>query len=268
MENIDILTVINQKNKKEILNLIKENGKFKTLSLFAQTLDKRAYVTLDSNGNLKRKEGNMILPVFAFFNDPEILADSIIKYSDLKERQILDKIERFSNIDIEKIKENLIKTVFNGNIDFAKKYGKELFLRDRKAFFSLLGTFVTIGNSNSLKGLFLVAFNKLMEECEYEGNIFYLLISYITKFRDNTSNYENCQIKTYQADDIKKMILNNKDVLNSTLGLGILSNLYIVKNFDIPNKEKILSKLAFEIENYQSLMPLSEEQKQILELFL
>ena len=268
MENLDILTMVNRNEKNEILNLIQEDGKLKTLSLFAQILDKRAYVTIDSNGNLKRKEGSMILPIFAFFNDNEFLADSILKYADLKERQILDKIERFSNIDMDKVKENLMKTMFNGNIDFAKKYGKELFLRDKEAFFNLLGSFVTIGNSDSLKGLFLVAFDKLMEECEYEGNVFYLLMAYITKFRDNTSNYENSQIGEYKPEDIKKMIIDKKEVLNSTLGLGILANLRIVEKFNLPNRAKILSKLAFEIENYQNLMPLSEEQKQILELFL
>ena len=87
-----------------------------------------------------------------------------------------------------------MKTMFNGSIDFAKKYAKELFLRDKKEFFRLMATFVTIGNSESLKSLNMIAFERLMEENDYNGNILYLFIAYLTKYRDNTNNYENIKI--------------------------------------------------------------------------
>lgn len=268
MKNLDILTIINKKDEGEVIELINSYGKVKTLSSFAEVLDKRAYLTIDKEGNLKRKSANMALPIFAFFDDHKTLIQGIFDSANLKERQILDKIDRFSNVDMDKIKDNLIKTIFNGNLDFAKKYGKELFLRDREAFYNLLATFVTIGNSDSLKGLFLISYEKLMENIEYDGNIFFLFMAYITKFRDNTSAYETCENGKYSAKDLKKQLADNKDLLYSKLGLGILTNLYLVEKYNLTNEEKILAKLAFEINNYQELAPLSDEEKQILEFFL
>ena len=164
MKDLDIITTMNERNKNVIIEQIKAEGKIKAFSTYAEILDKRAYLTMDAEGNLKRKETSIILPIFAFFDDEEILAESILKYGDIKERQILEKIDRFSNIEVAKVKENLMKTMFNGSIDFAKKYAKELFLRDKKEFFRLMATFVTIGNSESLKSLNMIAFERLMEE--------------------------------------------------------------------------------------------------------
>lgn len=268
MKNFDILTLINENDKNTITEMIEKEGKFKTLSSFSQILDKRAYVTIDTLGNIKRKNGSMALPMFAFFDESSVLADVILKYSDLKERQIIDKIERFSNTDTKKVRENLVKTIFNGNLDFAKKYGKELFMRDRNDFYNLIATFVVIGNSSSLKSLFLLAFKKIMENMEYDGNIFFLFISFITKYRDNTSYYEACNNDNYTVETIKNLLKENENVLNSTLGLGILCNLNIIENFDIPNKDKVLSKIAFEIKSYESLTELSQEEQQLLKLFL
>ena len=124
MKNFDILTLINENDKNTITEMIEKEGKFKTLSSFSQILDKRAYVTIDTLGNIKRKNGSMALPMFAFFDESSVLADVILKYSDLKERQIIDKIERFSNTDTKKVRENLVKTIFNGNLDFAKNMEK------------------------------------------------------------------------------------------------------------------------------------------------
>ena len=45
----------------------------------------------------------------------------------------ISDINRLSNIEVSKLKEKLMKTLVNGNLDFSKKYGKELFLRDREA---------------------------------------------------------------------------------------------------------------------------------------
>lgn len=266
MENIDILTIINEKDYEFLTNLIKKEGKTAVLSKFANVLDKRAFVTINADGELKRKEGSITLPFFAYNDNPQDLAKNILKYSDLKEKQNFDKIERFSNLDIEKVKKNLIKTIMNGNLDFAKKYGKELFLRDRKEFFNLVATFVTIGNSDSLKGLFLLGLEKLM--VEFDNNIFTLFISYITKYRDSTDVYECCEVSNLTTKELKELLLKDISLLNSKLGLGIITNLYILDNFKVKNKSKVINKLTFEIKNHYIPKPLSNEEKQILTIFL
>ena len=42
MSNDKILTIIKEKNKNEIINMIKTDGKIKKHSIFAEVLDKRA----------------------------------------------------------------------------------------------------------------------------------------------------------------------------------------------------------------------------------
>lgn len=273
MKDLDIITTMNERNKNVIIEQIKAEGKIKALSTYAEILDKRAYLTMDVEGNLKRKETSIILPIFAFFDDEEILAENILKYGDIKERQILEKIDRFSNIEVAKVKENLMKTIFNGSIDFAKKYAKELFLRDKKEFFRLMATFVTIGNSESLKSLNMIAFERLMEENDYNGNILYLFIAYLTKYRDNTNNYENIKVdvkekKNITVKELEEKVLENEELLNSKLGLGIISTLDILRRYNIPNERIVLKKLVLEIEGYTSLQPLNDEEKEILKFFV
>lgn len=273
MKDLDIITTMNERNKNVIIEQIKAEGKIKALSTYAEILDKRAYLTMDVEGNLKRKETSIILPIFAFFDDEEILAENILKYGDIKERQILEKIDRFSNIEVAKVKENLMKTIFNGSIDFAKKYAKELFLRDKKEFFRLMATFVTIGNSESLKSLNMIAFERLMEENDYNGNILYLFIAYLTKYRDNTNNYENIKVdvkekKNITVKELEEKVLENEELLNSKLGLGIMSTLDILRRYNIPNERIVLKKLVLEIEGYTSLQPLNDEEKEILKFFV
>lgn len=76
---------------------------------------------------LKWNELDFILPIFAFSNDLDYLADSIINFSDLKEREKISAIYRFSNIEIPKLKEKLMKTLANGNLDFQKDMERNFF---------------------------------------------------------------------------------------------------------------------------------------------
>ena len=169
----DMLNIIKEKKASELFNLLESQGKIEVLSECAQFLDKRAYITIDTNGNLKRKKGSIALPVIAFLNDNNLFVEELLYSCDIKERQNLDKIERYSSLDIEKVKTNYIKTLFNGNLEFAKRYGKELFLRDRKEFFKISSNFALIG-TNNIKPLMVLALNKLMSE--YNENIFYIFI--------------------------------------------------------------------------------------------
>lgn len=261
----DMLNIIKEKKASELFNLLESQGKIEVLSECAQFLDKRAYITIDTNGNLKRKKGSIALPVIAFLNDNNLFVEELLYSCDIKERQNLDKIERYSSLDIEKVKTNYIKTLFNGNLEFAKRYGKELFLRDRKEFFKISSNFALIG-ANNIKPLMVLALNKLMSE--YNENIFYIFIQYMVKFRDNTEIYEKVSEYEGEAKEIKEILKSNKNLLESLEGLEILSSLKLVENIDISNKKKVLGKLKYMIENIKDYTSLREVEKKLLESFL
>lgn len=270
MSNDKILTIIKEKNKNEIINMLKTNGKIKTLSFFAEVLNKRAYFTLDSEGTIKRKKLNYIIPIFAFSDDFNYLADSIINFSDLKEREKISDINRLSNIEVSKLKEKLMKTLVNGNLDFSKKYGKELFLRDREEFYKIVLEFSFLGDMKSLKPLLILSFKKLFENAEYEENVFFLLISYLTKYRDNFYFYENCEKddNIVEVKNLKESIILNKNLLESMEGLEVLSTLKALEMYDFKNFDKFLSKINDEIRMLKSLTVLDETAKKLSAAFL
>lgn len=263
----DMLNILKGKEEKKLGTLLKEYGKIRVLSEIAQFLDKRAYITIDISGNLKRKKANLTLPIFAFFNDDTLLKQEILNSCDIKERQKFDKIERFSSLDIEKVKLNFIKTLFNGNLEFSKKYGKELFLRANSDFFKIVSNFSLIGDSTNIKPLMVLALKKLMKD-NYDENIFHLFISYMTKYRDNTAIYENVQEYTGDTESLRKSLKENTQLLNSFEGLGILSALKLIDEIRVDNKSQALGKIKFEIENIKKYTPLNEVEKDLLKIFL
>ena len=270
MSNDRLLTIIKEKNKSEIIQMLETDGKIKTLSFFAEVLDKRSYFTLDSEGEIKRKELNFILPIFAFSGDFDYLADSVINFSDLREREKISSINRFSNIEIPKLKEKLMKTLSNGNLDFSKRYGKELFLRDREEFYKTVLEFSLLGDAKSLKPLLVISFKKLFENKEYEENVFFLLISYLTKYRDNFYFYENCEKddSIVELEKLKESVIFNKELLESKEGLEILSTLKALEMYNFKNFDKYLSKIAVEIRMLKNLTALDETTKKLSAAFL
>lgn len=266
MEQSKMLEMLKCKDEAGILEFLDVNGKLMTLSYSAEFLNKRAYLTIDTAGNIKRKRGSMALPIFAFLNDKNSLVKELLNSSDSKERQKIDKIERFSSMEIEKVKSNLIKTLFNGNLEFSKKYGKELFLRDRESFFKIVSNFALIGNLNSLKPLFVLSIKKLLTE--YDENIFYNFISYMTKYRDDLSTYEEADIPSKSLEELKKIVKTDEKLLNSIEGLGVLSSIKVLEEIDVDNREKVIRKLEVEIEKCRNYTQLSENESKLLEFFL
>lgn len=264
-----MLTVIKNKDKESIINMIETEGKIETLSAFAEVLDRRAYFTVNSQGDIKRKEINLAIPVFAFSEEVELLAQTIIELSDLKERNKISTINRFSNLEVTKLKENLMKTMVNGNLEFSKKYGKELFLRNRDEFFKTTTQFALMGNMKSLKPLMVLAFKKLMENREYNENIFYLMIAFLTKYRDEFSFYESIQYENIESiENIKEIIINNIELLKSREGLEALSSLAAIEILGTEKKDKFLFKIKKELEGIKKFTPLSQTEKHLLSFLL
>ena len=204
---------LREKNLEKAIELIKEKGKFTILSEYSSFFDMRTYFKVNEDGDINQKSYNPIILLYLFCDDEKNLAEYLFKYSYPEEKQNIKKIDRASNLDIETLKKNLMKTLVNSHLDFSKTFAKELFLRDKKSFFETAYNFSLMGNPKDLKLFFVYALEEIFSKINYDENIFYIIITYLTKFRDDYSIYMevngnnlNFDMKNYSDD--KKIYLN------------------------------------------------------------
>ena len=202
---------LREKNLEKAIELIKEKGKFAILSEYSTFFDMRTYFKVNEDGDITQKSYNPITLLYLFCDDEKKLAEYLFKYSYTEEKQNIKKIDRASNLDIETLKKNLMKTLTNSNLDFSKIFAKELFLRDRKAFFETMYNFALMGNPKDLKLFFVYTLEEIFSKIAYDENIFYTIIAYLTKSRDDYSTYMETSnisfdIETYSDD--KKIYIN------------------------------------------------------------
>ena len=180
---------LREKNLEKAIELIKEKGKFAVLSEYSAFFDMRTYFKVNEDGDIFQKSYNPITLLYLFCDNEKNLAEYLFKYSYPEEKQNIKKIDRASNLDIETLKINLMKTLVNSYLDFSKTFAKELFLRDKKAFFETMYNFALMGNPKDLKLFFVYALEEIFSKIAYDENIFYIIIAYLTKFRDDYSIY-------------------------------------------------------------------------------
>ena len=202
---------LREKNLEKAIELIKEKGKFTILSEYSTFFDMRTYCKVNEDGDIFQKSYNPITLLYLFCDNEKNLAEYLFKYSYPEEKQNIKKIDRASNLDIETLKKNLMKTLTNSNLDFSKIFAKELFLRDKKAFFETMYNFALMGNPKDLKLFFVYTLEEIFSKIAYDENIFYTIIAYLTKFRDDYSTYMETSnisfdIETYSDD--KKIYIN------------------------------------------------------------
>ena len=196
---------LREKNLEKAIELIKEKGKFTILSEYSTFFDMRTYFKVNEDGDIFQKSYNPITLLYLFCNNEKNLAEYLFKYSYPEEKQNIKKIDRASNLDIETLKKNLMKTLVNSHLDFSKTFAKELFLRDKKAFFETMYNFSLMGNPKDLKLFFVYALEEIFSIINYDENIFYIIIAYLTKFRDDYSIYMEASnisfdMETYSDD--------------------------------------------------------------------
>ena len=211
---------LREKNLEKTIELIKEKGKFTILSEYSSFFDMRTYFKVNEDGDVSQKSHNPITLLYLFCDDEENLAEYLFKYSYPEEKQNIKKIDRASNLDIETLKRNLMKTLVNSHLDFSKTFAKELFLRDKKSFFETAYNFSLMGNPKDLKLFFVYALEEIFSKINYDENILYIIIAYLTKFRDDYSIYMevdgnnlNFDMKNY-SDDKKIYLKIFEKVLN------------------------------------------------------
>ena len=203
---------LREKNLEKAIELIKEKGKFTILSEYSSFFDMRTYFKVNEDGDISQKTYNPITLLYLFCDDEKNSAEYLFKYSYPEEKQNIKKIDRASNLDIETLKKNLMKTLINSHLDFSKTFAKELFLRDKKSFFEVMYNFSLMGNPKDLKLFFVYALEEIFSIINYDENIFYIIIAYLTKFRDDYSTYMEASnisfdvAETYSDD--KKIYIN------------------------------------------------------------
>lgn len=204
---------LREKNLEKAIELIKEKGKFTILSEYSTFFDMRTYFKVNEDGDIFQKSYNPITLLYLFCDDEKNLAEYLFKYSYPEEKQNIKKIDRTSNLDIETLKKNLMKTLVNSHLDFSKTFAKELFLRDKKSFFEVMYSFSLMGNPKDLKLFFVYALEEIFSQINYNENIFYTIIAYLTKFKDDYSTYmevdeNNLNFDSSNYSDDKKIYIN------------------------------------------------------------
>ena len=204
---------LREKNLEKAIELIKEKGKFTILSEYSTFFDMRTYFKVNEDGDIFQKSYNPITLLYLFCDDEKNLAEYLFKYSYPEEKQNIKKIDRTSNLDIETLKKNLMKTLVNSHLDFSKTFAKELFLRDKKSFFEVMYSFSLMGNPKDLKLFFVYTLEEIFSKINYDENIFYIIIAYLTKFRDDYSTYmevaeNNLSLDNSNYSDDKKFYIN------------------------------------------------------------
>ncbi|MGL5001097.1 MAG: hypothetical protein ACRC6J_05185 [Cetobacterium sp.] len=200
----------------------------------AEVLDKRAYLTIDVDGVIKRKSMNYTIPAMVFCKDEDVFTTTLEKECNKIEREKEKKIDRLSNVSVEKLKDNFVKLVIKGEIEFSKRYGKELALRDSEEFIKTLFNLSLMDNPQFNKPLMALSMKEVLNSVGWIDEIGYLIISYFTKQRYDLSFLENAA----EIDTIS-------EVLNDDLSLASYKK--VLEAFDYKNEKKYKYILNTEI---------------------
>lgn len=183
----------------------------------SEFLDKRAYVTIDSDGVISRKKMNYTIPAMVFCESDKIFENTLLNEISKIEREKEKKIDRLSNLTLEKLKENLVKLVIKGEVEFAKRYAKELALRDAEEFNKILFNLALMDDVKSKKALMALAMKEILENIGWDDKIGYLVISYFTKQRYELFFLENAKEREEKSFEIPEVLdlMAYKKVLNT-----------------------------------------------------
>lgn len=206
----------------------------------ADTLDKRAYLTIDYDGVVNRKKMNFSIPLMVFCENDEIFERVLKEESNKIERIKEKKIERLSNIPVDKLKENFMKLVIKGELEFSKKYGKELALKDKEEFLKTLFNLSLMDNISFYKPLMALAMKEIIENIGWVDEIGYLVISYFTKQRYDLSQLEN-------------VIESESEITEISGNISLLAYKKVLESYTYKNEKKYRAMLLNGVKNQDRL---------------
>lgn len=254
-------------NRDGLKRYMDEYGVVDTLKGVAELLDKRVYFSV--NGfNIDRKELNLALPAVAFSKNDELMLDTIHSCISPIERQHIDKIDRMSNLTVEKLAEKLEKLLIKDSLEHTMRYAKELLYRDENRFYTVLAKFALLDSIKSRKALLLSAFRKIGRK---DDELIFLLISYMVKARADYSDIEKSKNRLSDLSydnlmlDLKNGLNDSKERVQCKLGLDIVSYLnLIIETVEIDTSNKEEYKIFIQI-LLNSLNLLNEKRDEIIE---
>lgn len=216
-----------------------------------EILDKRVYFSVDSEYRIKRKKMNYIVPALIFCENENIFLKTLELESNSIEREKFKKIERLSNLSILKLQENFIKLVIKGELEFSKRYGKELALRDKNLFLETLFNLSLMDNIEFNKPLLALSMKKIMDNFGWIDEIGYLVISYFSKQKFDLNAYEqakelsemNLEIDSENISQLAyKKVLESFNYKNKNFYSYMLKNSY--KKTKEQKKNGVINKLT------------------------
>lgn len=258
--------------RESIIEYIKNyGGAEEALKSFSEVLDNRSYFTV-KNFEIFRKKMNMALPAVAYLKETNSIAQALEESIDFRERQIIEKIDRLSNMELKRVKETYEKLLYKNSFEYILRYGKELLLRSPKDFFHITYKFVLSDNPRLLKPLMLLSFEKIGR---YEDEFIILLLSYLTKNRSDFSYLEKKLVgkNVSNREEIFNYIEKKEEKIESLEGLAFVSYIRAVKRFELtvageelPGKLNSLMEIHLEeLKESSSKIMLSQIEKEILE---
>lgn len=256
MKKDDKVEFLNNKDFEQLKKMINEKGKYNILSYFSNFYDRRTYLKVNDLGDIEFRAYNPIVILFAFSNEIENLANYVFKYSYKQEKQILKKIDRMTNLTIPDLRLKLMKTLISGNLNFSKIFAKELYLRSKRDFFEVLYNFSFMGNPKHIKILYVYALEKIFSEINYDENILFVVISYLTKLRDDFSKCVEIVENKLDIESLKEKFSENID---KKIYLIICS--LIFEKYDLKNKDKFILNIA---EHFKGDFCLNEDLREVL----
>ena len=217
----------------------------------SEILDKRAYLTIDSEGVIKRKDMNLTIPAMVFCENDNLFYETLEKESDKIERVKEKKIDRLSNVSIDKLKENFVKLVIKGELEFSKKYGKELALKDKEEFFKSLFNLALMDNMDFNKPLMALAMKEIVNTVGWIDEIGYLVISYFTKQR-------------YDLKDLELAIELEEEIKEVPEILEIVAYKKVLDSYTYKNEKKYKSILLKAIKEKKGKITEEQIKREIL----
>ncbi len=239
MEVINLIEAIKDDRGEVFREMVSEEGVRKSLSSLSEIIGCRAYFTIDGEGNIGRKPMNYALPLGAFSRNQEKLGDMFFELANPVERVKHKKIERLSREDLGKLNKNFFKIVAGGNVDFAKRYAKELYMRDREGFFKKLFHYTLMEEIDSQKALMALALKELIWD-EYDDNIMNAGMTYLAAVRSDFHVYE--EVKGESGTSKEEVLAAAEDLRagKSKEELNLLAYLRVLGEYTYTNEGKFI----------------------------
>lgn len=251
-----MVTLEDLKNsKKEVISkIIADFGRGEAVRFCSEVLDKRAYFTVDLDGNIKRKKCNYVIPAAVFLEDNQKFIDYVAESLNFSEKVKIDKIERMTNEDdILSLKKNILKLLAKGDSHFVLRYCKELYFKNESEFFKILYNFSLMDNIHFEKPLMVYSLRKYFEKFGYDGNVLYLVISYLSKMRADFSCYENTSNENIiSKEKLKEKVKNNLNIFKNKNGFKLLVYIFVLLEFNYLNENRFINIAISKMEDLKN----------------